>query len=109
MSVKLLPFSSSLAVLAILAGHTAHADDDFHHNGNRHVLLISIDGMHALDLQNCVAAKTCPNLAALTETGISGSEYPPLSDMAPAAFYEECEISEQFGYFEVQVIDGDEV
>jgi hypothetical protein len=71
MSVKLVPFSSSLAVLAIFGGSPAHADDDFHHTGNRHVLLISIDGMHALDLQNCVAAKTCPNLAALSETGIN--------------------------------------
>src|ERR1700742_2817536 len=71
MSVKLVPFSSSLAVLAILAGHPAQADEDFHHTANRHVLLISIDGMHALDLQNCVAAKTCPNLAALAETGIN--------------------------------------
>jgi hypothetical protein len=71
MSVRLVPFSSSLAVLAILGGSPAHADDDFHHSGNRHVLLISIDGMHALDLQNCVAARTCPNLAALTETGIN--------------------------------------
>jgi hypothetical protein len=71
MSVKTVPFSSSLAVLAILAGLPAHADDDFHHTGNRHVLLISIDGMHALDLQNCVAARTCPNLAALTETGVN--------------------------------------
>ena len=66
MSVKLVPLSSSLAVLAILAGQSAHADDDFHHSATRHVLLVSIDGMHALDLQNCVAAKTCPNLAALT-------------------------------------------
>jgi Ni,Fe-hydrogenase III large subunit len=33
----------------------------------------------------------------ITETGISGGEYPPLSDIAPAAFYEECEIYEQFG------------
>jgi Ni,Fe-hydrogenase III large subunit/Ni,Fe-hydrogenase III component G len=33
----------------------------------------------------------------ITETGISGAEYPPLSDIAPAAFYEECEIYEQFG------------
>jgi len=71
MSVKLVPFSSSLAVLTILAGHPAYADDDFHHGVNRHVLLVSIDGMHALDLENCVAAKTCPNLAALTETGIN--------------------------------------
>jgi hypothetical protein len=36
-----------------------------------HVLLISIDGMHALDFQNCVAAKTCPTLAALGKTGVN--------------------------------------
>ena len=28
---------------------------------------------------------------------VSGEVYPPLSDIAPAAFYEECEIYEQFG------------
>jgi Ni,Fe-hydrogenase III large subunit len=33
----------------------------------------------------------------ITESGISGGEYPPLSDIAPAAFHEECEIYEQFG------------
>jgi Ni,Fe-hydrogenase III large subunit len=33
----------------------------------------------------------------ITETDIGGGEYPPLSDIAPAAFYEECEIYEQFG------------
>jgi hypothetical protein len=31
-----------------------------------HVLLISIDGFHAVDLENCVASKLCPNLAKLT-------------------------------------------
>ncbi len=44
----------------------------------KHVLLISIDGMHALDLINCVngisgvngGAPYCPNLAALKQTGI---------------------------------------
>ena len=36
-----------------------------------HVLLISVDGMHALDLDNCTAAATCPNLAALTKTGVN--------------------------------------
>jgi hypothetical protein len=43
-----------------------------------HVLLISIDGMHALDLANCANGITsinggtsyCPNLAGLTQTGI---------------------------------------
>jgi len=46
-------------------------------NGNhkgetiRHVLLISIDGMHAVDYENCVASKTCPTLAELGETGVN--------------------------------------
>jgi hypothetical protein len=29
-------------------------------NGIQHVMLISIDGMHALDYENCVTAGTCP-------------------------------------------------
>ena len=33
----------------------------------------------------------------ITETEIEGEQYPPLSDIAPAAFVEECEIYEQFG------------
>jgi hypothetical protein len=36
-----------------------------------HVLLISIDGMHSLDYDNCVAAGTCPNLALLGQTGVN--------------------------------------
>ena len=33
----------------------------------------------------------------ITESQIEGEQYPPLSDIAPAAFVEECEIYEQFG------------
>ncbi len=33
----------------------------------------------------------------VTETEIEGDQYPSLSDIAPAAFVEECEIYEQFG------------
>jgi Ni,Fe-hydrogenase III large subunit/Ni,Fe-hydrogenase III component G len=33
----------------------------------------------------------------LLDSPVSGGEYPPLSDIAPAAFVEECEIYEQFG------------
>ncbi|HXW87624.1 MAG TPA: NADH-quinone oxidoreductase subunit C [Streptosporangiaceae bacterium] len=33
----------------------------------------------------------------ITETPVSGPRYPALSDIAPAAFAEECEIYEQFG------------
>lgn len=40
-------------------------------NGIRHVLLISIDGMHAVDYQNCVAGGYCPNLATLGQTGVN--------------------------------------
>ena len=38
---------------------------------NGHVLLISIDGMHAVDYTNCVKAKTCPTLFALGLTGVN--------------------------------------
>jgi hypothetical protein len=38
---------------------------------SRHVLLVSIDGMHALDFHNCALAGTCPNLAALAGTGVN--------------------------------------
>jgi Ni,Fe-hydrogenase III large subunit len=33
----------------------------------------------------------------ITQSPVAGGEYPALSDIAPAAFYEECEIYEQFG------------
>jgi hypothetical protein len=39
--------------------------------GDSHVLLISIDGMNALDYENCVNANTCPNLASLGTTGVN--------------------------------------
>jgi hypothetical protein len=35
------------------------------------VLLISVDGFHAIDLSNCVAAGTCPTLAQLSATGVT--------------------------------------
>ncbi len=47
-------------------------------NNISHVLLISIDGMHALDLANCVrgvggtaGTPTCPNLALLQQTSVT--------------------------------------
>ncbi len=44
------------------------ADED---HAIRHVLLISIDGMHAVDYETCVKAGTCPTLAALGEAGVT--------------------------------------
>jgi hypothetical protein len=42
-------------LLVASAGSPVHADSPADHNrtGIRHVLLISIDGMHALDFINC--------------------------------------------------------
>ena len=66
-----------MAALALSAAaftvSIASADDDWDHHPSpsRHVLLLSIDGMHALDFQNCAANGTCPNLAALGATGVN--------------------------------------
>jgi len=57
-------------------GHDQDRDGD---RDVRHVLLISIDGMHALDFINCAngisgangGAPYCPNLAALKATGVN--------------------------------------
>jgi len=46
-------------------------DRDHDLNRDRHVLLISIDGMHAVDYENCVKAGTCPTLAALGKDGVN--------------------------------------
>jgi hypothetical protein len=54
--------------LALLGATQSYADvSQF---GTFHVLLISIDGMHALDFENC-AQSTCPNLALLAKTGVN--------------------------------------
>jgi Type I phosphodiesterase / nucleotide pyrophosphatase len=73
------------SLLAVSAGLPAHADgnggggDGGGGRGIQHVLLISIDGMHALDFINCAqgisgvngGAPYCPNLAELAETGVN--------------------------------------
>lgn len=67
-------------VSSVYAGPKDHNDWD--HDGHsriRHVLLISIDGMHAVDFLNCKnglsgvngGAPYCPNLAELAETGVN--------------------------------------
>ena len=67
-------------LLAVSAGLPAGADDERGFGGNiKRVLLISIDGMHALDFINCAqgisgvngGAPYCPNLAELAETGVN--------------------------------------
>ena len=68
-------------LLAASAGLPVHADSQggFNRGGIKRVLLISIDGMHALDFINCAqgisgvngGAPYCPNLAELAETGVN--------------------------------------
>jgi len=62
-------FAASLGSLSYLAAEDGR---DFEgRNGIHRVLLISIDGMHALDYENCVKTGTCPNLAALGKHGVT--------------------------------------
>jgi hypothetical protein len=71
----------SLMMTAAITTATApaYADSEGHLEGIRHVLLVSIDGMHAVDYLNCSQGiKTvnggepyCPNLAELGETAIN--------------------------------------
>jgi Type I phosphodiesterase / nucleotide pyrophosphatase len=59
------------AATVALAQDSGWRRGDDHIARNRHVLLISIDGMHAVDLKNCMSAGTCPNLSALAHTGVN--------------------------------------
>src|SRR3984893_11133620 len=61
--------------LAVLLAPQAYPEDAHislnNRNGIRHVLLISIDGMHALDYENCVSGGYCPQMAALGQHGVT--------------------------------------
>ena len=72
--MKLTRSAVSAAALAAalslqLPATTSFADDDKFHHRIEHVLLISIDGFHAVDLSTCIASNSCPNLAGLTRHG----------------------------------------
>ena len=58
-------------VSSVYAGPKDGRGWDDGHRRIRHVLLISIDGMHAVDYANCIASNTCPHLAELGETGVT--------------------------------------
>jgi len=74
--MKRLLASAAIGALALAASAGAGRADDDH--AIRHVLLISIDGMHSLDFINCASGVAganggnpyCPNLAALKATGL---------------------------------------
>lgn len=48
----------------------AHADDD-NNNRKNHILLISIDGIHAVDYEIRVSNNTCPTMARLGKNGVN--------------------------------------
>jgi hypothetical protein len=67
-------FTAAAAAL-LVAGSAVYADSDDGILGTRHeirhVLLISVDGLHALDLANFVATHPDSNLAALSRHGVT--------------------------------------
>lgn len=73
--------SAGVSVLALLLAASAAADDWHDHDSGRikHVLLISVDGMHAVDFINCAHGIStvnngqpyCPAMAALARHGIN--------------------------------------
>ncbi len=77
-----LPFAFSLAAITAIASPAFAQSanwDQSNRSDIRHVLLISVDGMHAIDLRNCAegvagvnnGSPFCPNLAALTRIGVN--------------------------------------
>ncbi len=72
MKPRLASFALSLALLGAVHPSTAQTNDESGRGEKvKHVLLLSVDGMHAVDYENCVASKTCPHLAALGATGVN--------------------------------------
>jgi hypothetical protein len=71
-------FISLSLVVALLTGITL-AEDNEHHSHIKRVLLISIDGMHAVDFANCAKGIStanngdpyCPALASLRRNGVN--------------------------------------
>ena len=79
MRKSLLAVISTGALLLSLSAIAQDRDRDWDRSQIRHVLLVSIDGMHAVDFLNCThgiagvndGAPYCPNLAALGTTGVN--------------------------------------
>ncbi|HEY2498715.1 MAG TPA: alkaline phosphatase family protein [Candidatus Angelobacter sp.] len=70
---------ASLLLVALLTGVTLAEDNDHHHGHIKRVLLISVDGMHAVDFANCAKGIStanngdpyCPALASLASNGVN--------------------------------------
>lgn len=65
-------FAGAIMLLAATFAPAVLAQNHINNrNGVRHVVLVSIDGMHALDYINCVKGGYCPTLAALGQHAIN--------------------------------------
>src|SRR5262245_5254716 len=66
------PAAAIVALVSQLPATTTFADHDKSRHFRQdieHVLLISIDGFHAVDLSTCIASNLCPHLAGLAQHG----------------------------------------
>ena len=73
-----------IAAAAVLScAGAAHADRG--DSKVRHVLMVSVDGMHEQDLARCLRDRTCPHIAELAEHGVTYTDAhtPGLSDSVP--------------------------
>ena len=71
MKRKVLAIALSLGLTGATVPAAARADDELHSHKIRHVLLISVDGLHALDLSNYVNAHPGSTFAALSKHGVT--------------------------------------
>src|SRR5215470_9572676 len=82
---RILAIALSLGLVGVTIPAPARANDGLSSGNIKHVLLISVDGLHALDVANYVAAHPDSAFAALASSGItySNARTPSLSDSFP--------------------------
>src|SRR5579863_915733 len=76
---KFVPAVTIVSALLSIGAVAQDHDNDWDRSQIKHVLLVSIDGMHAIDFKNCIQGVAganngdpyCPNLAALATTGVN--------------------------------------
>ena len=81
MKRHLTPIAIALASLTACGGNSGNTAAA----APAHVLLISVDGLHEQDVAHCLAAGTCPTIAAIANTGVhyTNAATPGLSDSFP--------------------------
>ena len=77
--------ASLTACATSASGHSMTAAPALDAGAISRVLLLSVDGLHEEDVARCMAASTCPHIAALAATGVqyTNASTPGLSDSFP--------------------------